>query len=234
MKTDAKDHSNDSMTHHHFVLFHFHSYSAYNLFFAFERKRILEERSLAGNSTDGKVGYSNLTKEVAKRWNNIDSSAKLRFDELARQEKVKFKQAMSAWKKLKRQAKNQELRLRRNGGGSPSVVVSSGVDLAPVPQGDNEAPIPERFPSYSSSFVAPSVNKAPILDPFHVGSTTNPFAFHDEFRHLQQQGAQQEQQQVEVMTNQASMMPYSQGIDILAESLGSESIDWMIQAFSTP
>eukprot|EP00957_Ditylum_brightwellii_P134287 10238534-Ditylum_brightwellii.AAC.1 len=91
--------------------------SAYNLFFKYEREKIVvamatakgfdphevlnEVRNTSAEGVKkthccqrksyGKVGFGNLAKTIAEKWNNLDDYAKIPFEDMARAEKELYK-----------------------------------------------------------------------------------------------------------------------------------------------
>ena len=75
--------------------------SAYNLFFQAERQKMIAEREAAERmGTTPKVGFSGLAKTIAARWNKIDPHEKAHFEELAREEKIRYKRAVLFGRRL--------------------------------------------------------------------------------------------------------------------------------------
>lgn len=100
--------------------------SAYNLFFAAERKRIITEMDAAGEldknvlaassaaddaavadpkrrphrKTSG-VGFRTLAQKISKSWKNLDAKAKAPFEAEAAKEKEKYQVLLAAWKDKK-------------------------------------------------------------------------------------------------------------------------------------
>jgi hypothetical protein len=83
--------------------------SAYNLFFQAERKNLLAERSVLAQGTPtyspSKLGFANMAKTIASKWNTIDLASKKHFAGLAKHEKLRHKKATSEWKKMMKQQK---------------------------------------------------------------------------------------------------------------------------------
>ena len=109
--------------------------SAYNLFFASERKRIISEMDAAGQldkdalvassaaddedaaSTDTKrrphrktsgVGFQTLAQKISERWKNLDAKTKAPFEAEAAKEKEKYLVVLAAWKEKKAKEDLQE------------------------------------------------------------------------------------------------------------------------------
>jgi hypothetical protein len=69
------------------------SLNVYNLFFAIERKKILDDNV--------KVGFANLARIVSERWKNIDPAYKLELEEQARLDRIRFEEEMQQWREKK-------------------------------------------------------------------------------------------------------------------------------------
>ena len=108
--------------------------SAYNLFFAAERKRIISEMDAAGQldkdavaassavdedvaNTDPKrrphrktsgVGFRTLAQKISERWKNLDAKTKAPFEKEAAKEKEKYLVLLAAWKEKKAKEDLQE------------------------------------------------------------------------------------------------------------------------------
>jgi len=67
--------------------------SSYNIFFQFERARILSNQ---------KVGFEDLGRKIASRWNSLDSDIRDHFDDLAAEDKARYKREMKSWKKSRK------------------------------------------------------------------------------------------------------------------------------------
>mmetsp|Transcript_19876 Transcript_19876/g.25602 ORF Transcript_19876/g.25602 Transcript_19876/m.25602 type:complete len:295 (-) Transcript_19876:12-896(-) len=113
--------------------------SAYNLFFSFERNRLVAEKNASsqGAPNSNKLGFPNLAKTVAAKWNKIDPELKAHFDEKAREEKIRYKKALSEWKKYN---KAQQKRIKSVGKSALGVqVVNAENTPSPVPWASNES-----------------------------------------------------------------------------------------------
>ncbi|KAL7561617.1 hypothetical protein ACA910_001486 [Epithemia clementina (nom. ined.)] len=78
--------------------------SAYNLFFQEERFKILATRPVRPEGVPlrrghGKMGFAEMAKTIAAKWNAIESDLKVRFEGMARSEKIRYKQQVARWKK---------------------------------------------------------------------------------------------------------------------------------------
>mmetsp|Transcript_18691 Transcript_18691/g.51141 ORF Transcript_18691/g.51141 Transcript_18691/m.51141 type:complete len:285 (+) Transcript_18691:111-965(+) len=76
--------------------------SAYNLFFKDQRQELKASAASQGQKS---LGFSNLAKTIAAKWNALDATSKKPYEGLARVEKMAYKKAMAEWKK--------EMRLRK-------------------------------------------------------------------------------------------------------------------------
>ena len=100
--------------------------SAYNLFFAEERQKILGSRQAETSKTDKKVGFAGLAKTVAAKWNAMDDEQKEPYIVKARVEKTRYTQLVSVWREEKAvNEKKIEIVSPRSGG---SKQVESNVD----------------------------------------------------------------------------------------------------------
>ena len=78
--------------------------SAYNFFFQNERKKLLEIMPTRSEGkprrSHGKCGFAQMAKIIAKKWSDkeIDPEEKSLFEELARKEKLRYKQEMALYK----------------------------------------------------------------------------------------------------------------------------------------
>lgn len=100
--------------------------SAYNLFFKEERERILsagpETSGVAGSPTgDGDkdtleqtkhgrtsgVGFSNLTKKIAIRWQQLDKEGRAPYEKRAAKDKKRYDEAVLVWRTKKMETKKQ-------------------------------------------------------------------------------------------------------------------------------
>ena len=85
--------------------------SAYNLFFQEERKHILANRPVRPQGVPlrrghGKMGFAEMAKTIAAKWNSIDAETKKKFESLALDEKIRYKKKMYEWKQLLNEANN--------------------------------------------------------------------------------------------------------------------------------
>lgn len=56
-----------------------------------------ETKRLRRRKPHGKIGFEDLTKQIAKRWKNIDPERHLHYDKLAKQAKVRYKEQLAAY-----------------------------------------------------------------------------------------------------------------------------------------
>mmetsp|Transcript_4271 Transcript_4271/g.5567 ORF Transcript_4271/g.5567 Transcript_4271/m.5567 type:complete len:369 (+) Transcript_4271:151-1257(+) len=108
--------------------------SAYNLFFKYEREKIVVAMAIAKGfdrhevlnevrntsaegvkktrccqrKSYGKVGFGTLAKTIAEKWNNLDDDAKIPFEDMARAEKETYKAKVDKWKKDQRLKKHEQ------------------------------------------------------------------------------------------------------------------------------
>eukprot|EP00522_Entomoneis_paludosa_P009419 CAMPEP_0172441970 /NCGR_PEP_ID=MMETSP1065-20121228/2463_1 /TAXON_ID=265537 /ORGANISM="Amphiprora paludosa, Strain CCMP125" /LENGTH=364 /DNA_ID=CAMNT_0013191609 /DNA_START=124 /DNA_END=1218 /DNA_ORIENTATION=+ len=85
--------------------------SGYNLFFRDKRQELLEAQRAQGHAKG--VGFANMAKTIAHQWNNIDPSAKRCYELQARREKVKYKKAVTAYKKFVRNKEKQMAKTKK-------------------------------------------------------------------------------------------------------------------------
>ena len=67
--------------------------SAYNYYFAFERQKLLAERKTGQEGSKG-IGFANMGRTIANRWNNLKLHEKTQFQELAKKDKIRYKKEM--------------------------------------------------------------------------------------------------------------------------------------------
>uniref|UniRef100_A0A7S3L4J3 HMG box domain-containing protein n=2 Tax=Amphora coffeiformis TaxID=265554 RepID=A0A7S3L4J3_9STRA len=69
--------------------------SAYNLFFQFERKKILE------SATPGapELGFKDMARAIARRWKNVDSNYKMELISMANENKMRYNMAVRSYRK---------------------------------------------------------------------------------------------------------------------------------------
>ena len=75
--------------------------TAYNLFFRYERARILASLPVRTKgkprNSHGKLGFEDMGRLIGSRWQAIDATAKAHFNGLANQEKIKHRIAMNKY-----------------------------------------------------------------------------------------------------------------------------------------
>jgi len=67
--------------------------SSYNIFFQYERAKILSHE---------KVGFEDLGRKIASRWNSLNPEIRDHFDDLAAEDKARYKREMKKWKKSRK------------------------------------------------------------------------------------------------------------------------------------
>jgi HMG (high mobility group) box len=88
--------------------------SGYNLFFQSERKKLIamlpevanleeyglteRERKAKHRKMHGKIGFAELARNIANKWNNLDDTEKAVFEACARTEKEKYQEELDKWK----------------------------------------------------------------------------------------------------------------------------------------
>ena len=70
--------------------------SAYNLFFAEERQRLLE----SNGSKRPRLGFSGLARKVAAKWKELDEASKAPYVATAEKEKERYNREVAEWQKL--------------------------------------------------------------------------------------------------------------------------------------
>lgn len=74
--------------------------SAYNLFFKYQREKILRTASqplYKPRRSHGKIGFADLARSVADEWKALDESAKKEFHERAATEKEVYERELEVW-----------------------------------------------------------------------------------------------------------------------------------------
>jgi hypothetical protein len=71
-----------------------------NIFFASERKKIIQEQEITQDqgSMKVKVGFVHLANIVSERWRNVSAEYKKKLEEMARIERQQYKRSVLAWK----------------------------------------------------------------------------------------------------------------------------------------
>jgi HMG-box domain len=103
--------------------------SAYNLFFQYERERLLHgdpepevaetidvnQDSEAGQKSDGRIGFAALAKEVASKWKRLEPHQKESFERDAEKEKERYRVELQEWKtnQSKREQEAEDWTARR-------------------------------------------------------------------------------------------------------------------------
>jgi hypothetical protein len=91
--------------------------SAYNLFFAHERKEIIKEGFLETAASDAelvggigkkKMGFAGLARSVAAKWKTIDPVTRKHYEAIAGKEQQRYKMEMKEWKRAQEERKTQE------------------------------------------------------------------------------------------------------------------------------
>ena len=79
--------------------------SAYNIFFRSERKRMLNQVSDSGSGSSQtplsgpkKVGFAEMARRVAQKWNKLDEFERRPLSALAREDKARYHTRMAEWK----------------------------------------------------------------------------------------------------------------------------------------
>ena len=78
--------------------------SAYNLFFAEERQKLLKKQSPCNkegkSSQKGKIGFANLARTVAARWKTLSETEKEPFVQRAVEDQERYKTAVAKWQSM--------------------------------------------------------------------------------------------------------------------------------------
>ena len=76
--------------------------SAYNFFFQSERRKLLANRPVrpegAPRHGHGKMGFADMARTIASKWNKIDCVSKKEYEDLAKVEKLRYKTRLAEWK----------------------------------------------------------------------------------------------------------------------------------------
>jgi hypothetical protein len=104
--------------------------SGYNLFFQSERKKLIamlpevanleenglteRERKAKHRKMHGKIGFAELARNIAKKWNNLDDTEKAVFEACAHTEKEKYQEELDKWKTTTGHVRKRRKRSRTN------------------------------------------------------------------------------------------------------------------------
>jgi HMG (high mobility group) box len=104
--------------------------SGYNLFFQSERKKLIamlpevanleeyglteRERKAKHRKMHGKIGFAELARNIAKKWNSLDDTEKAVFEACARTEKEKYQEELDKWKTTNGFVRKRRKRSRTN------------------------------------------------------------------------------------------------------------------------
>ena len=93
--------------------------SAYNLFFSAQRNRMIRDKSMGKD-----VDMGGLAKTIGQLWNQASPQERAPFEALAREEKVRYKQAVTSWRKsLKDSKKRQKDAEKKRSNSAPSLML---------------------------------------------------------------------------------------------------------------
>lgn len=85
--------------------------SAYNWFFASERKKILEDAPIRKEGkprrSHGKIGFADLARSIAAKWKGLTKEERAVYDEKAAVDKDRYVREMEEWKKIQSIALSQ-------------------------------------------------------------------------------------------------------------------------------
>lgn len=111
--------------------------SAYNLFFKVQRGAIMSARAndkseaalkRSKKETVG-IGFANLARTIADKWQSLDDNDKSEFLEQAAKEKTRYKQEMVVWRKKQKDEKERQANM------PPAAVAVAVTDMPPSQQG---------------------------------------------------------------------------------------------------
>ena len=108
--------------------------SAYNLFFAHERKEMIKKGSLQKPSSEGdlvdgsaaprkrKMGFAGLARSVAAKWKELAPDLRAPYEEQAAKEQARYKKEMEEWKRTQEERKtlDQQVQYAATTGIQPS------------------------------------------------------------------------------------------------------------------
>ncbi|KAL7561663.1 hypothetical protein ACA910_018553 [Epithemia clementina (nom. ined.)] len=110
--------------------------STYNFFFQDERKKLLLTLPIRQEGkprfSHGKCGFASMAKIIAKKWNKkeVDPQDLIRFQRLAKEEKIRYRREMEAYNKTRKEAKKKE-----------DIIVLDGTRTHNTPDPPTNAPI---------------------------------------------------------------------------------------------
>ena len=85
--------------------------TAYNIFFKHHRELLLQSlpvRKKKPRNSHGKIGFTTLAQTIAARWKNITDEEKAYFQNLADQDRDRYKREMKVWKELEKASHLQQ------------------------------------------------------------------------------------------------------------------------------
>ncbi|KAL3937127.1 MAG: hypothetical protein SGBAC_007694 [Bacillariaceae sp.] len=111
--------------------------SAYNLFFKVQRGAIMSARAKDKSEAALKrskketvgIGFANLARTIADKWQSLDDNDKSEFLEQAAEEKTRYKQEMVVWRKKQKDEKERQASM------PPATVAVAVTDMPPSQQG---------------------------------------------------------------------------------------------------
>jgi hypothetical protein len=87
------------------------AHSAYNIFFATERQKMLADAPVRAlgkpRKSHGKVGFAEMAKRIGSKWKNIDPQDKLYYEGLAAKDKWRYNVEMGKWTMAKQAKRSQ-------------------------------------------------------------------------------------------------------------------------------
>jgi HMG-box domain len=115
--------------------------SAYNFFFAAERKKLLACTPVRAIGkplkSHGKMGFSEMAQRIAIKWKNIDPQDKLYYEGLAAKDKWRYNVEMGEWTVTKQAKRAQEAAAAADAAASKAAACAQGYDAT---SGDTERP----------------------------------------------------------------------------------------------
>ena len=141
--------------------------TAYNLFFAIQRKKILDEQQLnTQDKNDGhaNVGFANLANSVARQWKNVDPDFKAELEVKAQKDKIRYQNEMKDWKmrqkmeadletiKVDLEMTETELKKRSDVGEALFKITAMKKELEQLKQMTNQTKSPEKKDKKTETF----------------------------------------------------------------------------------
>lgn len=165
--------------------------TAYNIYFSVERQRILDaipdasgqsggsNRKMAGRKPHGKIGFAELARDVARKWNRLNDEERRPYVEKAAIEKDRYQREMVRWRQYEqaKQAKEEALRSAHRQI-NQSTLGASTAQFYPIASTDNGGALQEARSQQSLIHRAPTHAARPSSTPgleVALGHTQGPF-----------------------------------------------------------